>query len=46
VRWSILVIQRQIVEGGINEEHGEVALLEVRRLLLDYADVRCAVLDS
>jgi hypothetical protein len=45
-RWNILVIQRQIAEGGINEEHGEVALLEVRRLLLDYADVRCAVLDS
>ena len=36
----------QIAEDRINEEHGEVALLEVRRLLLDYANVRRAVLDS
>ena len=34
------------MEDGINKEHGEVALLEVRRLLLDDSDVRCAVLDS
>jgi hypothetical protein len=45
-RWNVLVIQRQIAEGGINEEHGEVALLEVRRRLLDHADVWCAILDS
>jgi hypothetical protein len=34
------------VQDGTNEEHGEVALLEVRRLLLNYADIRGAVLDS
>ena len=36
----------QITEDKINKEHSEVVLLEVRRLFLDYANVRHADLDS